>query len=112
LRITRCQRSAGQCPSVAGWRFGSAYFADWTARISRTDAKVSASTVRPGHRTVRKVSAATLSNLGDARDAAGQPAAARDAWRQALTILDELHHPDAAHIHAKLREHGLIGAGT
>jgi DNA-binding SARP family transcriptional activator len=56
--------------------------------------------------------AATLSNLGDARDAAGQPAAARDAWRQALTILDDLHHPDAAHIHAKLREHGLIGAGT
>jgi len=53
-----------------------------------------------------------LNNLGDACDAAGQPTAARDAWRQALAILDDLHHPDGAHIRAKLREHGLISAGT
>jgi len=38
--------------------------------------------------------------------------AARDAWRQALAILDDVHLPDAAHIRAKLREYGFISAGT
>ena len=37
----------------------------------------------------------TLTHLGDTHHAAGDPDAARDAWQQALTILDELDHPDA-----------------
>jgi tetratricopeptide (TPR) repeat protein len=52
--------------------------------------------------------AATLSNLGDVRHAACQPAA-RDAWQEALTILQDLHHPDAARIRAKLHNHPAHG---
>jgi tetratricopeptide (TPR) repeat protein len=52
--------------------------------------------------------AATLSNLGDAYHAASQPAAARDAWQQALTILDDLDHPSAADIRTRLHDHDNI----
>ncbi|MBV9856380.1 MAG: tetratricopeptide repeat protein [Streptosporangiaceae bacterium] len=52
----------------------------------------------------------TLASLGDACDTAGQPAAARDAWQQAFTILNELHHPDAARVHAKLLHDGFASA--
>lgn len=45
----------------------------------------------------------TLSSLGDACDTAGRPGAARDAWREALTILKDLRHPDTTGLHAKLR---------
>jgi tetratricopeptide (TPR) repeat protein len=44
----------------------------------------------------------TLNSLGDTYHAAGEAAAARDAWQQALAILDDLHHLDAAGIRAKL----------
>jgi DNA-binding SARP family transcriptional activator/tetratricopeptide (TPR) repeat protein len=44
----------------------------------------------------------TLTNLGDIQRAAGEPLAARHAWQQALAILDDLQHPDAAKIRAKL----------
>jgi tetratricopeptide (TPR) repeat protein len=50
--------------------------------------------------------AATLRNLADACHAAGQPAAARQALQQALTILIELHHPEAADLRARLRATG------
>lgn len=46
--------------------------------------------------------AATLNNLGDACDAASRPVPARDVWRQALTILNGLHHPDSAQLQSKL----------
>jgi DNA-binding SARP family transcriptional activator len=46
-----------------------------------------------------------LSSLGDACHAAGQPATARDAWQQALAILDDLHHLDADGVRAKLQRH-------
>ena len=46
--------------------------------------------------------ASTLSHLGDSRDTAGEAALARDAWRQALVILEELQHPDADQVRAKL----------
>lgn len=52
----------------------------------------------------RYYEAETLTNLGDTRQAAGQPDDAREAWRQALDILDDLGHPDAAHVRAKLRQ--------
>jgi tetratricopeptide (TPR) repeat protein len=44
----------------------------------------------------------TLTNLGDIRRAVGELLAAREAWQQALVILDDLQHPDAAKIRAKL----------
>jgi DNA-binding SARP family transcriptional activator len=47
--------------------------------------------------------ATTLSRLADTRLAAGDVAAARHIWEQALAILDDLHHPDAADVRAKLR---------
>jgi DNA-binding SARP family transcriptional activator len=50
--------------------------------------------------------AETLGHLGDTRCAAGNPAEARAAWQEALAILDDLHHPDADQIRAKLRELG------
>jgi DNA-binding SARP family transcriptional activator/tetratricopeptide (TPR) repeat protein len=46
----------------------------------------------------------TLSHLGDAHHAAGDPNAARAALRHALDILDQLEHPDAANVSAKLHE--------
>jgi tetratricopeptide (TPR) repeat protein/DNA-binding XRE family transcriptional regulator len=46
--------------------------------------------------------AQTLTRLGDAYEAAAKPDAAQDAWRQAVAILLDLHHPDAALIRAKL----------
>jgi tetratricopeptide (TPR) repeat protein/transcriptional regulator with XRE-family HTH domain len=39
--------------------------------------------------------------LGDVYQAAGQPAAARDAWRRALSDLDPIGHPDADKVRAK-----------
>jgi tetratricopeptide (TPR) repeat protein len=47
--------------------------------------------------------AAVLGYWADALLAAGDLQAARDAWRQALAILDDLQHPDAAQVRAKLR---------
>jgi tetratricopeptide (TPR) repeat protein len=47
--------------------------------------------------------ARSLTQLGVAHHAAGNPGAARDAWQQALTILDDLNHPDAAQVRARLR---------
>jgi tetratricopeptide (TPR) repeat protein len=46
--------------------------------------------------------AATLSRLGDTHHAAGNPQATRDAWQQALAILDDLNDPDADTVRAKL----------
>ena len=46
--------------------------------------------------------AETLTYVGDAYRADGNLAAARQAWTQALAILDDLHDPDAATIRAKL----------
>jgi DNA-binding SARP family transcriptional activator len=48
--------------------------------------------------------AETLGHLGDAHRAAGRPAEARTAWEEALAILDDLGHPDASQIRAKLQE--------
>ena len=56
----------------------------------------------------RSDQAETLTRLGDAREAAADPAGARDAWRQAENILADLHHPDADVLRAKL--HQLAGA--
>lgn len=46
--------------------------------------------------------AETLGHLGDVHHAAGNPAQARMAWEEALAILDDLGHPDADQIRAKL----------
>jgi DNA-binding SARP family transcriptional activator/tetratricopeptide (TPR) repeat protein len=46
--------------------------------------------------------AETLTHLGDTRHAAGQLAKAWQAWRQALAILEDLQHPDADKVRAKL----------
>ena len=46
-----------------------------------------------------------LTSLGDTRHAAGDQPGARRAWRQALTILEELQHPDADKVRATLARH-------
>jgi tetratricopeptide (TPR) repeat protein len=46
--------------------------------------------------------AETLTHLGDTRRARKDLAATRRLWQQALDILDELGHPDAHHVRAKL----------
>jgi tetratricopeptide (TPR) repeat protein len=51
----------------------------------------------------------TLATLGDVHHDAGDPAAAARAWTQALRIFDEISHPDADRIRARLRFHGLRG---
>jgi DNA-binding SARP family transcriptional activator/tetratricopeptide (TPR) repeat protein len=50
----------------------------------------------------RYLEAETLTNLGDSYLAAGEPDAARTAWRRAAAILDQLDHPDAAQVRGKL----------
>ncbi|HEY1640068.1 MAG TPA: BTAD domain-containing putative transcriptional regulator [Streptosporangiaceae bacterium] len=47
--------------------------------------------------------AQTLIHLGDTYVASGRPRAGRAVWQQALAILDDLHHPDARPVRAKLR---------
>jgi tetratricopeptide (TPR) repeat protein/transcriptional regulator with XRE-family HTH domain len=46
--------------------------------------------------------AGALINAGDTHLAAADPLPARRAWREALAILDELHHPDAELVRRKL----------
>jgi len=54
-----------------------------------------------------------LTHLGDIYRAAGAPLAARDAWQQALAILDDLHHCDAEQVRARLRDLDVtMQAGT
>jgi tetratricopeptide (TPR) repeat protein len=48
--------------------------------------------------------AETLGHIGDAQLAAGQPGEARAAWEEALAILDDLGHPEAGRVRAKLAE--------
>jgi DNA-binding SARP family transcriptional activator len=43
-----------------------------------------------------------LLHVGDARHAAGELSQARQAWQQALAIYDDIDHPDAGNIRAKL----------
>jgi hypothetical protein len=53
-----------------------------------------------GHRLYE---AGTLTRLADTYQASGALEAARGAWQEAATILDELKHPTAEAVHAKLR---------
>jgi DNA-binding SARP family transcriptional activator len=46
--------------------------------------------------------AETLTHLGDMRCATSSPHAAIETWRQALDILEALHHPDADQVRDKL----------
>ena len=48
--------------------------------------------------------ATTLAHLGDAHCATGDLLAAQDTWRYSVEILDQLGHPDADQIRAKLRD--------
>jgi DNA-binding SARP family transcriptional activator len=48
--------------------------------------------------------AQTLARLGESFQAAGDTAAARHAWQQAIHILDGMQHPDADHTRARLRQ--------
>lgn len=48
--------------------------------------------------------AESLSNLGDCHAAAGDAEAAMDTWQLALSILDDLSHPDATHVRRKISE--------
>ncbi|TMR08981.1 tetratricopeptide repeat protein [Nonomuraea turkmeniaca] len=52
----------------------------------------------------RTTEAETLVHLGDAYAAMHSDEPARQAWHDALTILDELSHPDAEHVRAKLHD--------
>jgi DNA-binding SARP family transcriptional activator len=54
----------------------------------------------------RYLEADVLIHLGDASGAAAGPVAACEAWREALGILEEVDHPDAAKVRAKLAKCG------
>ena len=58
----------------------------------------------------RYYQADSLSHLGDAHAAANRTDAARTTWLRALPILDELGHPGAAELRAKLSRLGLESA--
>jgi DNA-binding SARP family transcriptional activator len=48
--------------------------------------------------------AATLVRLGDTHHAHGHDPPANSVWRQALTVLDDLRHPDAEQVRAKIAQ--------
>ena len=48
--------------------------------------------------------AQALAHLAESHLATGDPTAANDAWQEALAILDDLCHPEADHLRAKLRD--------
>jgi DNA-binding SARP family transcriptional activator len=50
----------------------------------------------------RSTEAEILTHIGDARHAAGDLPQARKAWRQALAIYDDTHHPDADKVRVRL----------
>ena len=54
----------------------------------------------------RSEQAGVLTRLGDAHRALGDRAAAREAWQQALAVLDDLHDPDAAEVESRLDDLG------
>jgi DNA-binding SARP family transcriptional activator/tetratricopeptide (TPR) repeat protein len=54
----------------------------------------------------RYYEAVALTHLGDAHQASGDPRTADSAWQQALAILDQLDHPDAGEVRAKLHGAG------
>jgi DNA-binding SARP family transcriptional activator len=54
----------------------------------------------------RYARAVTLDHFGDTCHAAGRPDEARAAWEEALAILDDLRHPDAGQVRAKLASLG------
>jgi tetratricopeptide (TPR) repeat protein len=60
--------------------------------------------------------AVTLMNIAETQSAVGDLRAARTSWQQALAILDDLHHPDADQVRAKLQDlaapGGLAPAAT
>jgi tetratricopeptide (TPR) repeat protein len=47
--------------------------------------------------------AETLTRIGDTHHAGNEDAAVHEAWRLALTIIEELGHPDADLVRSKLR---------
>jgi tetratricopeptide (TPR) repeat protein len=51
----------------------------------------------------RYIGAEALSRLGDVHAEAGDPDAAQSAWRDAVAVLDDLGHPAADGVRAKLR---------
>jgi hypothetical protein len=48
--------------------------------------------------------AQTLNRAGDTFLNAGDSDAARDSWQRGAEVLDELHHPEAEQVRAKLRD--------
>ena len=54
----------------------------------------------------RQQEATILAHLGDTRHAAGELPQARQAWQQALAIFENLQHPDAGQVRAKLDSAG------
>jgi DNA-binding SARP family transcriptional activator/tetratricopeptide (TPR) repeat protein len=60
----------------------------------------------------RYYQADTLTHLGDAYHAAGNLSAARGAWQHAVARLDEIGHPDADKVRARLGSFDLTPAGV
>jgi DNA-binding SARP family transcriptional activator len=58
----------------------------------------------------RSGTAEALIHLGDMHRATGRTQAAIATWQQALDILDDLHHPDADQVRAKLDRAGTLAA--
>ena len=52
----------------------------------------------------RRYEADTLTRLGDTHHAIGNTGDAREVWQQALTVLDQLDHPDADEVRVKQKK--------
>jgi tetratricopeptide (TPR) repeat protein len=53
----------------------------------------------------RLTEAGILTRTGDVHHAVGELPQARQAWQPALIIYDDIHHPEAGNVRAKLDQH-------
>jgi tetratricopeptide (TPR) repeat protein len=85
-----CQHLGLHAKAIACYRTAVALFQSFDDRYNQADSTAS---------------------LGDAHYAAGDTDAARTAWGCAAGLLDQLNHPDAARVRAKLADPGASGGG-
>ncbi len=105
---TFCQQALAQCAAVGhrmfeGYAWDSLGYAEQhLGSLGEAIACYQRALRISRERGDRWLEASVLAHLGDTRHAAGELPQAREAWEQALAIFEDLQHPDAGQVRAKL----------